>query len=118
MSSIAAIHVPVRRPVARAEARSSVRLTRRGRGVVLVGSLLLMLALAFFWGAQSAATDEAGTPEPTRVVLVGPGDTLWDIASEAAADGEVRAMVDRIERINALDSAMLQVGQRLRVPTS
>ena len=33
-----------------------------------------------------------------------------------AADGEVRTMVERIERLNALDTALVQSGQRLRVP--
>ena len=45
-----------------------------------------------------------------------PGDTLWGIAGELAADGEVRTMVERIERLNALDTALVQSGQRLRVP--
>ena len=66
--------------------------------------------------AGSVASEEPGTPTPTRTVVVGPGDTLWGIAGELAADGEVRAMVDRIERLNALDTALVQSGQRLRVP--
>ena len=48
--------------------------------------------------------------------MVGSGDTLWDIAADLADDGDVRAMVDRIEQLNALDSGMVVAGQRLRVP--
>ena len=100
-------------------ARPSVRLTRRGRLVVFLGTLMLVLMLGIVWGSGSVATEQAGTPEPTRVVMVGPGDTLYDLAAEATpADGDVAAMVERIQRLNALDSGMLAAGQELRVPIS
>ena len=102
-----------------APARPQVRLTRRGRLVVFLGTLMLVLLLGIVWGSGSVATEQAGTPEPTRVVMVGPGDTLYDLAAEATpADGDVAAMVERIQRLNALDSGMLVAGQELRVPTS
>jgi Tfp pilus assembly protein FimV len=127
MSTITAtrvMDVPVRvaarpRPVARRQS-STVRLTRRGRLVVLFLGLALALAAGVFLGAGSVATERPGTPEPTRIVMVGAGDTLWDIAADAAAatgETDVRAMVTRIERLNALDSGMVLAGQRLRVPT-
>ncbi len=96
---------------------SPVRLTRRGRLVVFTASLLLVLGVAFtLLGGASVATEQAGTPESTTVVTVAAGDTLWDIAAGLADDGGTRAMVTRIERLNALDSAMLYAGQRIRVP--
>lgn len=97
---------------------SSVRLTRRGRLVVFVASLVVLLCIGIALGAGSMASEKAGTPEPTRVVMVGTGDTLWGIAAGLADDGDVRAMVDRIERLNSLDSALVEAGQRLRVPLS
>jgi hypothetical protein len=97
---------------------SQVRLTRRGRVVVFLFSLVLAFAIGILVAAGSVATGEAGTPEPTRVVTVGTGDTLWAIAADLADDGEVRAMMDKIERLNALDSGMLSAGQRLVVPAS
>ncbi len=103
---------------ARRAPRSELRLTRRGRVVVVAAALLVLLAVALFAGAGSVATQRPGTPEPTRTVMVGPGDTLWGIAAEIAPAGEVRSMVDRIERLNALDSAMVQAGQRLQVPVT
>jgi nucleoid-associated protein YgaU len=92
------------------------RLTRRGRVVVLVAAVLLAFAIGVVVAAGSVATGEAGTPEPTKVVTVGSGDTLWGIASELAEDGEVQAMMTRIERLNALESQMLAAGQKLVVP--
>ena len=95
---------------------STVRLTRRGRLVVLAAALVAVLAVGLFLASGSVATDEPGTPEPTRVVLVGSGDTLWGIASDLAEDGDVRSMIDRISKLNALDSGMVVAGQQLVVP--
>ncbi len=99
-------------------ATSTVRLTRRGRLVVFALALLAVLAVGLVLASGSVATDEPGTPEPTTVVLVGSGDTLWDIAAGIADDGDVRAMVDRIEKLNALESGMVVAGQQLVVPLS
>ena len=96
--------------------RSTVRLTRRGRLVVFVTSLLLVLAAAFFLAGGAVGTGEAGTPPPTEIVQVGPGDTLWGIASEIAVDGDVRSVMNDIQRLNALETAGVQAGQKLRVP--
>ncbi|HRD60002.1 MAG TPA: LysM peptidoglycan-binding domain-containing protein [Nocardioides sp.] len=107
------------RPAARAatKRRSSVRLTRRGRIVVVVAALVVAFAIGVFvTAAGSVATQSPGTPEPTRIVQVHSGDTLWGIASEVAADGDVRAMMEQIERLNALESSTLRAGQRLVVP--
>lgn len=97
---------------------TTVRLTRRGRVVVVLLALIAVLAVGIIVAAGSVATDKAGTPEPAAVVLVGPGDTLWDIAAAAAEDGDVSSMIDRIEKLNALDSGMLFSGQRLLIPAS
>jgi Tfp pilus assembly protein FimV len=96
---------------------STVRLTRRGRLVVVIAALLVAFAIGVFvTAAGSVATQEPGTPEPTQIVQVGAGDTLWDIAAGLADDGDVRAVMEEIKQLNALDSAVLQSGQRLVVP--
>ena len=105
MSTMAIAHQP------------TYRLTRRGRLVVLVFSLFAVMVLGFVLASGAVGTKEGGTPEPTETVMVGTGDTLWDIAADAAGDGDVREMVDRIKSLNALDSGMVIAGQRLRVPT-
>ena len=94
----------------------SVRLTRRGRLVVFTAALLAILALGVLWGSGSVATERPGTAAPTLVVQVEPGDTLYDIAARVTTDGDVNAMVERIQDLNGLDSAVLAVGQKLRVP--
>ena len=109
---------PAARVAARPEPRGEMRLTRRGRFVVFVAALLLVLGAALFLGATSVATDDAGTDQPTEAVMIGEGDTLWAIASDLAPDGEVREMVATIKELNALDSAMLVAGQTLYVPVT
>ena len=93
------------------------RLTRRGRLVVLAFSLLAILAIGVVVASGAVGTKQSGTPEPTQTVMVGTGDTLWEIAAAAADDGDVRDMVERIKSLNALDSGLVDAGQRLRVPT-
>jgi nucleoid-associated protein YgaU len=92
---------------------STLRLTRRGRLLVFGASLAAMLGLGFVAATGSLAD---GQPEPTRVVTIQPGQTLWDIAADVSDGGDVRATLAHLEAINHLDSPALQVGEHLRVP--
>jgi nucleoid-associated protein YgaU len=114
----AARTAPPARPAAAATAAPAapVRLTRRGRLVVTLLFVVVLTVLATVFGATSAATGEAGAPVPTRTVVVQEGDTLWAIAGEVAAPGEVREMVHRIQELNALSGSGLTLGQELAVP--
>ncbi|WP_418062181.1 LysM peptidoglycan-binding domain-containing protein [Pimelobacter simplex] len=105
-------------PTAARRPAGSVRLTRRGRLLVFVLALLAVVAAALWLAAGSAASRDAGAPAEVDVVTVAPGDTLWDIASDAAATtgDDVRDMMQRIEQLNALDGGTVYVGQDLRVP--
>ena len=102
----------------RRAAEGQVRLTRRGRLAVLGFALMVLLVLGVVWGSGSVATLHPGTPEPTRIVVVAPGDTLFGIAAGVAKDGQVGEMVEQLQQMNGLDDPMLQVGQHLRVPVS
>ena len=112
---IAATRVAPILPTGRAVA-GEARLTRRGRLVVFLGSLFLVLAIAVWFGAGSAATDR---PEPTRVVTVDRGRHPLGHRRRGRADaGDVATWSSTIERLNALDSAALQAGQKLLVPVA
>lgn len=101
----------------RVAATPSLRLTRRGRLVVFLGSLGITLTALFAWVPSVVATSEEGDPIPVRVVTVEPGDTLWDIASRANPGSNVGDTVQDIADLNALASTGdLQVGQQLSVP--
>ena len=75
-----------------------------------------MLALGVLWGSGSVATEQPGTADPTLVVQVEAGDTLYDIAARVTTDGDVAAMVEQIEDLNRLDTSVVYAGQKLRVP--
>jgi nucleoid-associated protein YgaU len=97
-----------------------VRLTRRGRAVVvlaLTGGLLggaASVASASFAGADRGAP---GTPQ-LRHVIVRPGDTLWGIAAKAAPGADPRATVQRIVDLNGLRDTTVEPGQQLVLPAS
>lgn len=111
----------VRRPAGRVGARGtratgSLRLTRRGRLVLLVAFVAVLFAAITVFGGHSAATGEKGVPVETRMVVVSEGDTLWGIAGQIAEPGQTREMVHQIQELNALSGAALVEGQRLAVP--
>ena len=73
---------------------TTVRLTRRGRLAVLLLALVVLLAAGLLL-AQASMADGEDTPDPTRVVVVAPGETLWGLAQETvAATGLSEAATD------------------------
>lgn len=103
------------RPEASA-APTRVRLTRRGRALVTLAFLAVLLTGMVPLGGWATATLTGGSPEPVQVVEVQPGDTLYEIAADVAAPGQVREMVYRIQELNSLPGAQISEGQRLAVP--
>lgn len=102
----------------RPAAAGQVRLTRRGRVVVLLAVLLVALVMGVVLGGGSMATEEAGQRPATDVVVVNEGDTLWGIAAAVAEDGEVRSMVHEIRELNNLESSVVSLGQEIHVPAA
>jgi LysM repeat protein len=78
--------------------------------------------LVVFWltaGPGARAGDRDDTPADGRAphtVVVGPGETLWDIAQRNDPDGDPRITVQRIADLNGLSDSIVQPGQQLRVP--
>jgi hypothetical protein len=126
--SIAPAFRPARRPevprrlqvveLAETTRRSTVRLTQRGRVVLVLSFLAAAFLVMVAFGGWATATHDSGTPEPVRVVEVQEGDTLYDIAGRVAQPGHVREMVHHIQQLNSLSGAGLQVGQKLAIPAS
>lgn len=110
------------RPLVLAPERSAVprhgtglRLTQRGRVVLLVLLLLAVLA-AFSMGRASGSASAAGASPRLASVVVRPGATLWSIAEQIAPDTDPRQVVPRLKAANGLTSSHLVVGQRLQAP--
>lgn len=110
---------PVRhlRAVPGVEPTPQVRLTRRGKAVVLAAAVALVALFAVMFGSSSFAGDQAGVAPETTTVRVLPGHTLWEIAVEANPNGDIRQTVDEIVRLNSLPNASaLQMGSEIAVP--
>ena len=97
---------------------SPVRLTRRGRVVVVVGFLAALLADGVTFG--HAPTQASGPTHPVapRTVTVQTGDTLWTVAERIAPHVDPRLVVAQIQQLNHLDSPQLLAGTQLVVPRS
>jgi hypothetical protein len=98
---------------------SPVRLTRRGRAVIVCAAGLAFLAVLWLGARHGArATSERGRPaDPPRSVVVGAHDTLWGIAVRTRPEADPRITVQRMIDLNALASGIVQPGQRLYVPS-
>ncbi|WP_448004184.1 LysM peptidoglycan-binding domain-containing protein [Agromyces bauzanensis] len=101
-------------------APTRLRLTRRGRVVfTALGSLPFVIwAFVAILGSGGAAAD-IGAQLGARTfeyVTVHQGDSLWDIAESIAPQGDPRVVIDEIMRLNGLDEASLEPGQRLALP--
>jgi len=99
-----------------APATSAVRLTRRGRALVLLGLVALLLA-AFSLGRQgsSAATHLTASPV-LQQTTVESGETLWSLARRVAPGNDPREVVQQIRVLNHLQGSSLQAGQQLLLP--
>lgn len=96
----------------RADAAPVLRMTRRGRLVVLAVALMVVL-LPGAWRAMATAQVEGST---TVAVTVQPGDTLWGIAAEIDPGADPRALIAEIRELNAMAQSGLVPGQVLVVP--
>ena len=110
-------------PRQRSESLPPLRLTRRGR-IVLIGIPLVILAaillsLAGFLNAPAKAADAAAdlSLTPTVSVTVQAGQSLWAIASTVAPERDPRDVIADIAQLNNLSAAGVVPGQQLFVPT-
>ncbi len=93
----------------------ALRLTRRGRVVLVALLVLLGVGVSIALGGVGRADPDAA-PTQVRYVVVSPGDTLWGIAGEFVPDADRRDTVQRILDLNALAGVALTPGQRIAVP--
>ncbi len=92
---------------------STVRLTRRGRVVVLV----LLVCLAGGATALAAtASDAAAPPVQGRTVVGRPGESLWTIVERYQRGSDPFAAIEAIRRLNKLDGYTVYPGEELTLP--
>lgn len=96
---------------------SRLRLTRRGRVVVLAVLVALMLA-AFTVGrsGESRASTDRATRAAQGTTTVHAGESLWAVAHRVNPGHDPRALVQAIRDLNHLSTATVQAGQQLLLP--
>ena len=101
-------------------ASARMRLTPRGRLAVILASVaflaLAILASGRFTAEASAAFGSTGPA--TGIVVVQPGETLWQIAQTVAPQADPRETVGTIRELNGLGHEAVRPGQSLVVPAS
>jgi hypothetical protein len=97
-----------------------LRLTRRGRVVVAVATVLLLAVLSLVIAASAQATSHpapSGTAQRNLFqVTVRPGQSLWSVAENADPDADTRVVVQQIIELNGLTGNVVFAGQQLWVP--
>jgi len=97
---------------------------RSRRANIRLARFLVVLSLTTVFGAGFAMQAGAGSRDlPTKAnsyvtVTVANGESIWSIARSLNSDGDVRALVDQIVKVNSLDSADVAAGTKIRVPLS
>lgn len=100
---------------------SKLRLTTRGRVLLLVATILALFTVVVVSGQFTAQatvnSDTAGQAGPAAaVVVVQSGESLWSIAQQVAPGTDPREMVSRIRDLNGMADAVVTPGQSLLVP--
>ncbi|MFA1545835.1 LysM peptidoglycan-binding domain-containing protein [Actinomadura chokoriensis] len=101
--------------------RPPIRLTRRGRAVLVAfAATLTLVALWLTVGPGAFAGSAEGHDDPARparTVVVEPGETLWGIASAADPGADPRRTVQRIMDLNGLGGdPTVRPGQEILLP--
>jgi hypothetical protein len=87
---------------------------RMGRWARLTLTITVLAAIA----VVTVSLMVGSAPRALVDVTVGPGDTLWSIANQAAPDRDPREVIEEIRALNLVPSDVLPVGIVLRVPSS
>lgn len=107
-----------RTPVRPVAARPRLRLTRRGRAVLLALAAAPLVIAAFFFtlngGGATASLDDANVT--FAYVTVDAGQSLWQLAESIAPTADPREVIDAIIAFNNLGSADVYAGQELAIP--
>jgi LysM repeat protein len=86
--------------------------------LLLVTAAALLSWLAGSGWSGSGHGSDPGAATPTARAVVGPGETLWQVARRMAPGIDPRVTVERIAALNGLAGAVIQPGQVLVVPSS
>jgi hypothetical protein len=96
---------------------AAIRLTRRGRLLLVLVLMALLVLAGFTLGRGSSLAAGSSHAGARHSVVVEPGETLWSVAVRIAPHEDPRLVVADIESLNHLSSTNVEAGQQLLVPT-
>lgn len=102
----------------RPAAKSHLHITRRGRVVITAAVVLAALAtvlMVLLSGGGAVATSDSSNVHFDHVTVAA-GETLWQVAEEAAPTSDPRDVIADIQQLNNLDSTAVMPGQTLAIP--
>jgi hypothetical protein len=113
---------PASRPIPREVAAPvhRLRLTLRGRLVLVVVAVLLTCGIAVLARVSASSGGGSAASQPSGIrpsLVVQPGDTLWSIATKLAPNADPRSTIARIVDLNRLGGTALYAGEQLRLPS-
>ena len=94
-----------------------VRLTRRGRLLVVL-AVLVLLVVGFSASSGSTQAASKGPIRAPRTVTVQAGESLWALSQRIAPHLDPRLVVAQIEQLNHLAGPQVMAGQQLIVPVA
>ena len=109
---------PAPRPAELRAPGRRTHLTGRGRALVLLALVALLLAAFAFGRSASHAAVTADVHPTLTQVTVQQGDTLWSVARRLAPHRDPREVVTQLQELNHLPSSALRAGQQLLLPVA
>jgi hypothetical protein len=100
------------------QAKQPIRLTRRGRRVLALLSILPILLVFLLIGTNRVEASDGSADQVTSKVVVQPGQSLWDLALSVDPKEDPRKTIWLIQQLNGMTSSEVLAGQELTVPTS
>ena len=88
-----------------------------------IRGIIILIAIISFIFVFSNSVAYTTSDLQLKEKYVGGGETLWSIASEELNNNlyyknkDIREVISDIKRINNLSSSILQIGQKIEIPT-
>ena len=102
--------------VSSASPKSHLKMTRRGRAVLLVIVAIPLVILALVIGARASSATATHESGHLTSITVGTGQSLWQVATKIAPQSDPRDVIADIMSVNQLDSAAVYPGEKLNIP--
>jgi LysM repeat protein len=95
---------------------SRLRMTARGRAVLLGIVSVPVVVAALLFGINAGAATGTSSSTPLATITVVGGETLWGVARQIAPTADPRDVIADLMSVNQLKSADIQPGERLAIP--